>query len=101
MSIMKVTEQNFSQVVLASDKPVILDFYADWCGPCRMLAPTLEEIAAERNDIVIGKINVDEEGALAQRFGVVSIPTLVIIKNGEEVNRVVGVRSKDEILDLV
>ena len=96
-----ITKSNFEEEVVRSDKPVMLDFWATWCGPCRMLAPTIEEIAKERNDIKVGKVNVDDEGARASAFGIVSIPTVVVIKNGEEVARAVGYRQKDELLDML
>ena len=100
MSVLKVTVDNFDEVK-NSDKTVLLDFYADWCGPCRMVGPIVEEIAGECPDILVGKINVDEEGDLALQFRVMSIPTLVVIKNGEVVNRSLGVISKEEVLDLM
>ena len=100
MAIVHVNATNFEEIK-ASDKTVLLDFYADWCGPCRMVAPILEDIASERGDVVIGKINVDEEGALAQQFGVVSIPTLVVMKNGEIVHQSAGARPKAQILKLL
>lgn len=100
MAIVHVNATNFEEIK-ASDKTVLLDFYADWCGPCRMVAPILEDIASERDDVVIGKINVDEEGALAQQFGVVSIPTLVVMKNGEIVHQSAGARPKAQILKLL
>lgn len=100
MAIVHVNATNFEEIK-ASDKTVLLDFYADWCGPCRMVAPILEDIASERDDVVIGKINVDEEGALAQQFGVVSIPTLVVMKNGEIVHQSAGARPKTQILKLL
>ena len=84
-----------------SDKPVLLDFYADWCGPCRMVGPIVEEIAGERSDIKVGKINVDEQSELAAQFGVMSIPMLAVIKNGEVVNRSVGARPKEQILAML
>ena len=86
---------------LNSDKPVLLDFYADWCGPCRMVGPIVEEIAGERSDIKVGKINVDEQSELAAQFGVMSIPMLAVIKNGEVVNRSVGARPKEQILAML
>ncbi len=101
MSVITVTNQNFDAEVLASDKPVLLDFWASWCGPCRMLGPIVDEIAAERTDIKVGKVNVDEEEALAVRFGVMSIPMLVVIKEGKLVNQAVGVRPKEQILAML
>ena len=100
MSVVKVNSENFNSVK-NSQSPVLLDFYADWCGPCRMVAPVLEEIAGERSDITVGKINVDHEPALASAFGVVSIPTLVVISGGVVVSRAVGARSKSAILDML
>ena len=97
MSVIKISKQNFASEVLNSDKPVLLDFYADWCGPCRMVGPIVSEIANERNDIKVGKINVDEQRELAERFGVMSIPMLAVIKNGKLTNQVVGYRSKEQI----
>ncbi len=96
-----VTQDNFEKEVLQSQKVVLLDFWASWCGPCRLLAPVLEEIAAERTDIVVGKINVDEEAELMRRYGVTSLPTLIVIKDGRVENRDVGYRSKDRVLLLL
>ena len=101
MSVIKITNENYDKEVLSSDKPVLLDFYADWCGPCRMVGPIVEEIAGERDDIKVGKINVDEAGELAAKFGIVSIPTLIVIKNGEVANKSVGALPKDDILALL
>jgi len=101
MSYINITNDNFFEEVVNSDKPVLLDFWASWCGPCRMIAPIVEEIAEERSDIKVGKINVDEEPSLASQFGVMSIPTLVVMKNGEVVNQAVGVRPKAQILQLL
>ena len=101
MSAISVNKNNFGQEVLNSDKPVLLDFWASWCGPCRMVAPVLEEIAAERSDIKVGKINVDQEPELAAQFGVVSIPTLVVMKDGRIVNQAVGARPKAQILAML
>ena len=101
MSAINVNKNNFGQEVLNSDKPVLLDFWASWCGPCRMVAPVLEEIAAERSDIKVGKINVDQEPELAAQFGVVSIPTLVVMKNGKIVNQATGARPKAQILAML
>ena len=98
MAEITITKNNFEQEVLRSDKPVLLDFWATWCGPCRMLAPEIEEIAREREDIKVGKVNVDDEGALASAFGIVSIPTVVLVQDGKEVARSVGYRRKDDLL---
>ena len=100
MSLIKVNSENFESVK-NSDSKVLLDFYADWCGPCRMVAPVLDEIASERSDIIIGKVNVDNDPALASAFGVVSIPTLVVLSGGIVVSRAVGARSKSAILDMI
>ena len=101
MSYINITVENFQEEVLNSDKPVLIDFWAGWCGPCRMIAPIVEEIAQERFDIKVGKINVDDEPALAAQFGVMSIPTLVVMKDGKLVNQAVGVRPKEQILQLL
>lgn len=101
MSVIKITKDNFISEVINSDKPVLLDFYADWCGPCKMVAPILAEIAEERSDIKVGKINVDAEPELANRFAVSSIPMLAVIKDGKLVNSAVGLRPKDAILSLL
>lgn len=101
MSEIKITSANFEQEVVKSTKPVLVDFWATWCMPCRMLAPTVEEIADEYSDkLVVGKINVDEEPDLARKFRVMSIPTLIVFENGEEVRRSVGVVEKDDILEM-
>ena len=100
MSLIHVTKENFAEVK-ASDKPVLLDFFATWCGPCRMIAPFIEQIADEYPEYVICKIDVDEEPELAQAFGIESIPTLVVIKNGEVVNTAMGARPKAAILELL
>ncbi len=97
MSVIKINKENFESEVLSSEKTVLLDFYADWCGPCRMVAPIVSAIADERADIKVGKINVDEEPELAARFGVMSIPMLAVMKNGELANQVVGYRPKQDI----
>ena len=101
MSVVHITKSNFEELVLNNSKPVLLDFWATWCGPCRMVAPIVEEIAAEREDILVGKINVDEEMELAVRFGIISIPTLVVMKSGEIANKAVGYMPKAEILELL
>ena len=95
-----LTKENFDSVI-SSSKPVIVDFYADWCGPCRMLAPTIEALASEREDIVVAKVNVDNSPELAVRFGVSSIPTVLAFRGGELLGRSVGVKSKDQLLDLI
>ena len=99
--MVNITSANFEELVLNNTKPVLLDFWATWCGPCRMVAPVVEEIAAEREDILVGKVNVDEEMALAVRFGIVSIPTLIVMKNGEVANKAVGFMPKADILKLL
>lgn len=100
MSVIIVNKNNFNSVK-ASDKPVLLDFYADWCGPCRMVSPLVDEIAEENAQYLVGKINVDEEPELAQAFGVSSIPTLVVIKNGKIAQKSVGARPKSQILAML
>ena len=97
MSVIKISKENFASEVLNSNKPVLLDFYADWCGPCRMVGPIVSEIANERSDVKVGKINVDEQPELATQFQVMSIPMLAVIKNGKLENQVVGYRSKEQI----
>ena len=101
MSVIHINKSNFQNEVLDSEKPVLLDFWASWCGPCRMVSPILDEIAAERSDIKVGKINVDEQPELAAQFGVMSIPTLVVMKNGRVVNQAVGARPKAQILGML
>ena len=101
MSAININKNNFQNEVMDSEKPVLLDFWAPWCAPCRMVAPTVEEIASERVDIKVGKINVDEQPELANKFGIMSIPTLVVMKNGKIVQRVSGVRPKNTILEML
>ncbi len=101
MSVISINKSNFQTEVLESSKPVLLDFWAPWCGPCKMVAPIVEEIAGENDQITVGKINVDEEMELAVRFGVTSIPTLVVMKDGKPVQTAIGYRPKAEILKLL
>lgn len=101
MSVINITKANFEEEVLKSDKPVLLDFWAAWCGPCQMVGPVLEEIAAERPDIKVGKVNVDNEMELAGQFRVISIPMLVVMKDGKIANQTVGAMPKAEILKLL
>lgn len=101
MSVLHITKENFTAEVVNSDRPVLLDFWATWCGPCRMVGPLVEEIAAEHPEIKVGKINVDEQPGLAAQFQIMSIPTLMVVKNGQITQRVVGARPKAQILALV
>ena len=101
MAVIEVTGASFEKEVVQSDRPVLADFYANWCGPCRMLRPTLEEIADERQDIKVVSINIDEEDDLADAFGISSIPCLVLIKNGKEADRSVGLRPKEAIEEML
>ena len=101
MSVLTITAENFDELVLQSGKPVLVDFWAPWCGPCRMVSPIVDEIAEERSGIVVGKVNVDEQPELAMKFGVMSIPTLLVFKGGELANKAVGARPKDELLALL
>lgn len=101
MSVIKVDKNNFQSEVMNSDKPVLVDFWAPWCGPCRMVGPVVEEIAGERSDIKVCKVNVDEQPELASQFSVMSIPTLVVMKDGKVANQTVGARPKGQILALL
>ena len=100
MSVIHVSKENFDEI-MASDKPVLLDFFANWCGPCRMLSPVIEEIAQEHPEFVICKVNVDEEGELAREFGIMNIPTMIVFKDGQPVGRLSGFRPKSQIVDLL
>lgn len=101
MSVIKVNKESFEAEVLKAEKTVLVDFFADWCGPCKMLSPVIDQIADEQSDIKVCKVNVDDEPELAMKYGVMSIPTLVVIRNGKEVNKSVGLVSKEEILELI
>ena len=101
MSVLHITKENFVNEVLNSDRPVLVDFWASWCGPCRMVSPLVDEIAAEHPEIKVGKVNVDEQPELASQFQVMSIPTLMVVKNGQVTQRTVGARPKNQILALV
>jgi thioredoxin 1 len=100
MAVITITKDNFEEEVLKSDKPVLLDFWAAWCGPCRMLSPIVDEIAEEREDIKVCKVNVDEEPELAIRYGIATIPTLLVIKDGQIANKTIGAQPKEHILNL-
>lgn len=101
MSVITITKENFKSEVLDSDKPVLIDFWAGWCGPCRMMAPVIDAVAEELKDVKVGKINIDEESELASAFKIMSIPTIMLVNRGEVVNGVVGVRPKSDILALL
>ena len=101
MALIKFTRDNFESEALKSSLPVLVDFYADWCGPCRMLGPIIDEIAEEASDFKVGKVNIDEQPELATGYQIMSVPTLVVIKNGEVTNRITGVTSKQKILDML
>ncbi len=101
MSVVKVTKENFEEFVLKNEKPVLLDFYADWCGPCKMIAPTVEKIAKEHTEIAVGKINVDEQPVLTQQFGIESIPALFVVKDGKIANSSLGLKTEEMILRMI
>ncbi len=101
MSVITLTKSNFQEEVLNSSKPVLVDFWASWCGPCRMVSPIVDEIAEERQDIKVGKVNVDEQPELASQFGIMSIPTLMVFKNGKIANQAMGARPKAQILSML
>ena len=101
MAVITITKENFAQEVLQSEKPVLLDFWASWCGPCRMLSPIVDEVAEERGDVKVGKVNVDEQPELAGEFGVMSIPTLLVFEQGKLVRQAVGARPKASVLALL
>ena len=101
MAVIKLTTENFEQDVLKSEKTVLVDFYADWCGPCKMMSPVIDEIAEERKDIKVGKLNVDEEMEIAQKFGVMSIPTFIVFKNGEAAAKDMGAKPKAAVLEML
>ena len=101
MSVMHINQNNFQVEVMSSEKPVLLDFWAGWCGPCRMVSPIVDEIAEERSDVKVCKVNIDEQGELAAAFGVMSIPTLIVMKDGKIVNQAAGARPKGQILAML
>ena len=101
MAIINITKDNFESEVTLSDKPVLIDFWAGWCGPCRMVSPVIEQIAGEITTVKVGKINIDEQPELAQKYGIMSIPTLIIFKNGKPVEKSVGVQPKSVIMNMI
>lgn len=101
MAIIELTEADFEDVVVKSDKPVLIDFWAAWCGPCKMLSPVIDEISDERDDYVFCKVNVDEERELSKKFGIMSIPTLIVLEKGEPVKTSVGYKPKEDVLDFL
>lgn len=101
MAVVEITKDNFEHTVLKADKPVLVDFWAEWCGPCQMMGPIVDEVAEERNDIIIGKLNVDTQPKIALRYNVMSIPTLILFENGEEAQKSIGLISKEELLELI
>ena len=101
MAVVEITKDNFEHTVLKADKPVLVYFWAEWCGPCQMMGPIVDEVAEERNDIIIGKLNVDTQPEIALRYNVMSIPTLILFENGEEAQKSIGLISKEELLELI
>ena len=101
MAVVEITKDNFEHTVLKADKPVLVDLCAEWCGPCQMMGPLVDEVAEERNDIIIGKLNVDTQPEIAMRYNVMSIPTLILFENGEEAQKSIGLISKEELLELI
>lgn len=101
MAVVEITKDNFEHTVLKADKPVLVDFWAEWCGPCQMMGPIVDEVAEERDDIIIGKLNVDTQPEIAMRYNVMSIPTLILFENGEEAQKSIGLISKEELLELI
>lgn len=101
MEVVEITKDNFEHTVLKADKPVLVDFWAEWCGPCQMMGPIVDEVAEERDDIIIGKLNVDTQPEIALRYNVMSIPTLILFENGEEAQKSIGLISKEELLELI
>ena len=101
MNVLKITNENFEKEVINSDNTTIIDFYADWCGPCKMMAPIIDKIAEENNDVKVGKLNVDEGQDIAMKYNVMSIPTIIVFENGMEFKRFVGVTSKDNIINSI
>ena len=101
MALIHITKENFNKEVMEAENLVLLDFWATWCGPCQMIAPILEEVAEECPDVTVGKIDVDEEQELAMSFGITSIPTLILIKNGKAVDKAVGLRAKNQIIEMI
>lgn len=101
MKVLEITKQNFEREVLQAEKPVIIDFWASWCGPCRMMSPIIDEIAEENTQIVVGKVNVDEQSELAIQFDVMSIPTIIAFKDGKVMNSLIGVHQKEDVLNMI